>query len=111
MALPFLHEVARWARAQDVPVEILTVNVWEGGEPDERREKVRRFWTENGYTLPVAVDYTGQTANDYKLTGIPATVVIRADGIVHAFHAGLGGDYVELLKGEITGAIEALEAD
>jgi thiol-disulfide isomerase/thioredoxin len=111
VALPFLHEVARWAREQDVPVEVLTVNVWEGGEPDVRRDKVRKFWKESGFTLPVALDQTGQAATDYKLTGIPATVVIRADGIVHAFHTGIEGDYVETLKGEITGAIEALEAD
>jgi hypothetical protein len=57
------------------------------------------------------MDYTGQTAIDYKLTGIPATVVIRADGIVHSFHTGVMDEYVEFLKGEITGAIEALEAD
>ena len=81
------------------------------GTPDRRLAKIKSFWEKNGYTLPVAVDYSGQTAKDYKLTSIPATVVIRADGVVHAFHAGMGGDYVEVLKGEITGAIEALEAD
>ncbi|MHC4769019.1 MAG: TlpA disulfide reductase family protein, partial [Planctomycetota bacterium] len=106
-----LHDVARWARELDVPVEILTVNVWDGGEPDDRLEKVKKFWTTSGYTLPIVMDYTSQTANDYKLTGIPATVVIRADGVVHAFHTGVMDKYVEFLKGEITGATEALEAD
>ncbi|MHC4967808.1 MAG: TlpA family protein disulfide reductase [Planctomycetota bacterium] len=111
VALPLLHEVARWAREQDLAVDILTVNTWDGGEPDDRLEKIKNFWNKSGYTLPVAMDYTGQMARDYKLTGIPATVVIRADGVVHAFHTGMGADYVETLKGEITGAIEALEAD
>jgi thiol-disulfide isomerase/thioredoxin len=110
-ALPLLHEVARWAREQDIPVDILTVNVWDGGEPDRRLDKVRSFWKKNGYTLPVVMDYTSQTARDYRLTAIPATLVIRADGIVHSFHSGMGAEYVETLKGEITGAIEALEAD
>jgi hypothetical protein len=30
---------------------------------------------------------------------------------VHSFHTGVMDKYVEFLKGEITGAIEALEAD
>jgi thiol-disulfide isomerase/thioredoxin len=111
IGLPLLHEVARWSRELDAPVEILTVNVWDGGTPDQRLEKVTKFWTNAGHTLPIAMDYTGQTAIDYKLTGIPATVVIRADGIVHSFHTGVMDQYVEFLKGEITGAIEALEAD
>ncbi|MHC4081233.1 MAG: TlpA family protein disulfide reductase [Planctomycetota bacterium] len=111
VGLPLLHDVARWARELDVPVEILTVNVWDGGEPDRRLENIKKFWTKHGFTLPIAMDYTGQTATDYKLTGIPATVVIRADGVVHSFHTGIVGDYVEFLQGEITGAIEAAEAD
>jgi thiol-disulfide isomerase/thioredoxin len=110
-ALPLLHEVARWARDQDLPVDILTVNVWDRGEPDARLETVRRFWKQNGYTLPVVMDYKNQTASDYKLSGIPATVVIRADGVVHAFHTGIAEGYTATLKGDITGAIEALEAD
>jgi thiol-disulfide isomerase/thioredoxin len=111
VGLPLLHDVARWAGGLDVPVEILTVNVWDGGEPDARLANIKKFWTTSGHTLPIAMDYTGQTAIDYKLTGIPATVVIRADGIVHSFHTGVMDEYVEFLKGEITGAIEALEAD
>jgi thiol-disulfide isomerase/thioredoxin len=110
-ALPLLHQVARWARDQDLPVEILTVNTWDGGQPDDRLRKVRKYWTDSGFTLPVALDYTGDVATRYRLTGIPATVVIRADGIVHAFHTGTVGDYEELLKGEITEAIEAVEAE
>jgi thiol-disulfide isomerase/thioredoxin len=111
VAIPLLHEVARWALEQDMPVEILTVNIWERGEPGERLETIKKFWKDNGYTLPVVMDYTSQTATDYKLTGIPATVVIRADGVIHAHHTGVMDDYAELVKGAITGAIEALEAD
>jgi thiol-disulfide isomerase/thioredoxin len=110
-ALPLLHEVARWAKEQDLPVEVLTVNVWDRGEPDWRRKNVGKFWKEKGFTLPVVMDYTNQTATAYRLTGIPATVVIRADGVIHTFHTGVGGDYVATLRGDITGAIEALEAD
>ena len=110
-ALPLLHEVGRWANEQDLPVEIVTVNSWEHGQPDDRLESVRAFWQKNGYTLPVAMDYTDQTATAYKVSGIPATVVIRADGVVHAQHAGVAGDYVAVLKDEITGALDALEGE
>jgi thiol-disulfide isomerase/thioredoxin len=110
-ALPLLHEVARWARDQDVPVEILTVNIWDQGQGDERLERVRKFWQKNGFTLPVVVDHKNQTVDSYKISGVPVTVVIRADGVVHAHHVGVVDDYAETLKADITGAIEALEAD
>jgi thiol-disulfide isomerase/thioredoxin len=111
MALPLLHDVAQWARDQDLPVEILTVNVWDGGEPDRRLKNVTKFWKDHGFTLPVLMDYTNETAAAYKLTGIPATVVIRADGVIHTLHTGVSANYTESIKHDITGAIEALEAD
>jgi thiol-disulfide isomerase/thioredoxin len=110
-ALPMLHEVARWARQQDVPVEIVTINVWDRGEPDDRLKAVKAFWKKNGFTLPVAMDYTGKTATAYKITGIPVTVVIRADGVVHSQHAGVPDEFVNTLKREITDAFDAIEVD
>ncbi len=110
-ALPLLHDVASWAREEDLPVEIITVNVWESrdparNDPDARLASVRAFWDKNGYTLPVAMDYTDETAAAYGVTGIPATFVLRADGIVHAQpHVD-----VERMKQSITDAIEVLEA-
>ena len=110
-ALPKLHEVARWAREEALPVEILTINVWEARDPandtpDKRLEAVNAFWTKNGYTLPVAMDYTDATARAYGVRGIPATFVLRSDGVVHGQpHAD-----VEMLKQSIRDAIEALEA-
>ncbi len=108
-ALPLLHEVDAWITQQDVPATIVTVNVFEHGEPDERLEKVKSFWEKKGFTLPVAMDYSGQTAGAYGVSGIPTTVVIRSDGVVHAVHGGLAGNYVEVLESEIQDAIEALE--
>ena len=40
-----------------------------------------------------------------RITGIPVTLVIRPDGVAHAHHVGLGADYVETLKGDITEAL------
>ena len=55
------------------------------------------------------MDYTDETATAYGVRGIPATFIIRSDGIIHARHAGIGGDYIESLKQDILAAIEALE--
>jgi thiol-disulfide isomerase/thioredoxin len=109
-ALPKLHEVAQWVREEALPVEILTVNVWEQAEsPDARLDKALTFWKEHNFTLPIAMDYTDETATAYGVTGIPATFIIRADGIVHARHAGFGGDYAQSLKQDIRAALSALE--
>ena len=113
VALPKLHEVAKWAREDGLPASIITVNVWEGGDgtPDGRLKVVNDFWKQNRYTLPVAMDFTDETAQAYGVTGIPATFVIRADGVIHTVHAGVSDNYVEQLKAEITAALAALEAE
>jgi thiol-disulfide isomerase/thioredoxin len=114
-ALPKLHDVASWARDRALPVTVLTVNTFEGAAlpndtPDARLESVLAFWKARGFTLPIVMDYTDETAQAYGVTGIPATIVIRADGIVHAQHTGAGADYAETLREEIAEAIEAVEA-
>ncbi len=105
-ALPLLHEVARWAREEELPVEIVTVNSFERGGPDERLAAVRAYWEAAAYTLPVAMDYTDATAAAYGVGGIPATFIIRADGMLAARHDGLTD--VETLKRDIDEAIRAV---
>jgi thiol-disulfide isomerase/thioredoxin len=110
-ALPRLHEVARWVREEALPVEIVTINVWEVTDPaqdtpDKRLENVRAFWTRNEYSLPVAMDYTDATAMAYGVRGIPATFVLRSDLVVH----GQPRADVETLKASIREALDALEA-
>ncbi|MCP3904666.1 MAG: TlpA family protein disulfide reductase [Planctomycetes bacterium] len=114
-ALPLLHEVAAWAAAEELPVAVLTVNTMEtrpGVEnpADTRLEKARVFWRKHGFTLPVAMDYTDETAQAWGVQGIPSAFVVRSDGIVHAQHTGLGAGYVEEMKRDILEAIAALEA-
>ncbi|MCZ6612277.1 MAG: TlpA disulfide reductase family protein [Planctomycetota bacterium] len=113
VALPLLHQVARWADDEDLPVTILTIDILEGQgkNPDARLNAVRKFWKQQGYTLPVVMDYTDETVASYRVRAIPATFVIRADGIVHARHDGISGDYVDTLKRDITEALAALEAE
>lgn len=112
-ALPKLHEVAKWASAEQLPVAVYTINVWEvrdeSDSPDARLESAKATWKKRGFTLPIAMDYTDETARAYRVSGIPATVVIRSDGVVHAVHTGAGPNYVEQLKTEIQEALKALE--
>ncbi len=107
-ALPLLHDVARWGREKELPLEIITVNSFQRGGPDERTAAARAYWEASGFTLPVAMDYTDATAVAYGVGGIPATFVIRADGVIAKRHDGFAGDYVESLKGEIEDALEAI---
>lgn len=109
-ALPNLHEVANWAKRQDLPVRFFAINVWEKGADDAARNKVAGdFWKDNKYTLPVGMDHAGGVAQAYALQGIPTTIIVRSDGVVHGYHIGAPPNYVEWLQGEIKDAIAALE--
>lgn len=115
-ALPVLHEVAQWTKDQQLPVKVLTINIREIGDaaldnPDARLASAKKTWEKRGFSLPVAMDYTDEVAQAYRVQGIPATVVIRADGKVHAIHSGFSANYGEDLKREIQDAIKAVEAD
>lgn len=112
--LPILHELDQWAREQQLPVRVITVNTFEIPDPDQntlekRRKQARAFWENHGFSLPVAMDHDDSIAVAYGVRGIPTTVVIRADGIVHMLHIGVEGDLLEQLKQNVTDAIKALE--
>ncbi len=111
-ALPLLHEVAAWADDEQLPVYVLTVNVWEGRDPqndtpDAKRRKALAFWKKNNFSLPIAMDFTDETAEAYGVSGVPATFVIRSDGMIHSEHTGAGSDYAQKLRQEILDALEA----
>lgn len=108
--LPDLHRVAQWAEDEAMPVDVITVNVLERVDgPDAQLEAVRAFWREHDFSLPVAIDYSGDVARDYGIRAIPMTVIIRADGIVHTVSVGAKPDYAAWLRESIEGAIAALE--
>jgi thiol-disulfide isomerase/thioredoxin len=111
-ALPRLHEVGKWARNEELPVHVYAVNCWEEGDANEAKMKiVDNFWQGHKYTLPVAMDLDDSVVTAYLVTGIPTTVVIRSDGVVHSYHVGAPPNYFEWLKGEITDALHELEGD
>ena len=112
VGLPTLHEVAQWSRKNMHPVKILTINVWERPDdgddtPQQRMTKARKCWEDHNFSLPIAMDFTDETADAYGVTGVPTTVIIRADGIVHAQHVGAVD--AKKLQADINGAIKILE--
>lgn len=109
-ALPVLHDVADWAQEGDLPVVVLTVNVFERAAPGEdavaaRKSVVAETWKKHGFTLPVLLDYTDASAQAYQVQGIPATFVIRADGVIQDAHSGFSGQYENWLKSTIEAAM------
>lgn len=60
---------------------------WTDGR-QETQEKGEAFLKENGYSFPAYFDLDQNAVSAYGLTGIPATVFIRADGTVAGGQAG-----------------------
>lgn len=108
--LTLLHEVQAWARDEALPVRVITVNSLEReSTPDERRDMIADFWKQQEFSLPVAIDYTGETAAAYGVQMIPSTFIIRSDGVIHQHHIGADANYVQQIKADVLEAIAALE--
>ncbi len=111
-ALPSLHKVADWVDDNELPVQVFTVNVMEHGDTPEARAKIAdATWTRRGFSLPILMDYTDETAAAYGVRGIPTTIVIGPDGVVVAQHVGAGPTYADDLKAEIEAALQQADGD
>jgi len=76
------------------PPRILAVNL---GEPASR---VREFAREKGLSYPILLDRRGKVAEAYGVVGLPATLVVSADGRV-VRKLEMGALSAEALKGFI----------
>ncbi len=61
---------------EDNNIAILAVNI------KEQNKTVINYMFSNNYTFPVAMDKTGQVANNYLVRGIPTTYILDEDGII-----------------------------
>ncbi len=66
----------------DEELVVLAVNL------EESDGKARSFWEELGLDLPLALDATGDVANQYRLVGLPNNFFIDKDGVLRAFQLG-----------------------
>jgi peroxiredoxin len=98
-SMPHLEELHK-EKSKD-GVKVYAVNL------REDKEKVQGFLTSKNFTLPALLDTEGAVAEQYKVQGIPQTVVIGKDGVVRKVFVGAGPDTAKQLKAEVEAAQKA----
>ncbi|MFQ5595328.1 MAG: redoxin domain-containing protein, partial [Anaerolineae bacterium] len=78
--MPLLEQT--YGRLKEDDLIVLAVDVQEGPE------LVTPYIAEMGLTFPVALDRAGAVATAYRVTGLPTTVFVDANGIVTDIHRG-----------------------
>mgnify|MGYP001197409219 CR=1 FL=1 len=75
----------------------------------EGAEKVQTFVDKKGWKFPVLMDPKGEIARAYRVSGIPHSVIIGADGKIRNVHIGFGGAKAleAQLREELTEALKA----
>ena len=103
--LPELNKFDEWVAQQGLEVQVFAVNVWEEGQD----EKVKKFWADNKYKTKVLMGSADKklTAN-YKISGIPLTVIIGRDGTIIEQHSGYAPGMDEKLKKSVEKALAAV---
>ncbi|MCO4769357.1 MAG: redoxin domain-containing protein [Deltaproteobacteria bacterium] len=76
-AMPGIEENV-WQKYRDQGLNVVAVTKNSRGQTTD---KVRDYMTENGYTMPVAID-PGTTSRNYGVSGIPAAALVDKDGNV-----------------------------
>lgn len=107
-ALPEVEKVAAWARAEALPVTVLAINTFEripSAQRERRIEAVKSFLQEQGLDLSVPLDLDDAVALRYGVTGIPTTVVIDPNGVIHTLSAGLHPEHATWLKAQVSAAM------
>lgn len=69
--MPFIHELAQQNKNN---VEMLFVNV------GESKGTINEFMKSHQFDFPVMIDATGKISNLYRISGLPATMVIDQSG-------------------------------
>jgi peroxiredoxin len=67
---------------KDQGFAILGVNEQEAGET------VRPFVDQLGVSYPVLLDKSGKVANEYRALGLPVSILVDRDGVIHTRHIG-----------------------
>jgi thiol-disulfide isomerase/thioredoxin len=94
-AIPAIQRLSE--KFKDQPVAIVGVN--RDKEGDE--SKVKRTIERKQLTFHQAMDTPGTIAKSYKITAIPALILIDKEGVVRQVHVGYGPGEEEVLAAEI----------
>ncbi len=108
--LPYLNEFNDWVQEEGLDVKVYAVNVWEEGQEG----KVKKFWADNKYTVDVLMGSDDKKLTDnYKINGIPTTVIVGLDGTIANQHSGFAGGekMIADLKAAVTKALGGGDSD
>lgn len=94
-ALPHVQET--WEKMKDESVVILGVNRDAVGS----ESRVKDFLEKKKITFRQVEDFSGDIANAYRVSGIPCTVIIGADGLVQDIQVGFGPGMEDMLGQKI----------
>jgi peroxiredoxin len=97
-SLPILVEVA--GEYADKGVVFYAVNV------GEEEGEINAFMQQHGLAMNVALDKDRKASDAYMANAIPQTVIVGADGNVHAVHVGAGRDLKEKLTRDLDAALK-----
>ena len=68
---------------------------------DSSAERVAAFLKKRPVGFPVVLDTRGETAEDYRFSGLPALYLIGRDGIIRYVHHGFNGELLPVYEKEI----------
>jgi thiol-disulfide isomerase/thioredoxin len=94
-AIPAVQRLSE--QFKDRPVAIVGVNRDKAGD----ESKVKRTIERKALTFHQAMDTPGTIAKAYKITAIPALILIDKEGVVRAVHVGYGPGEEKVLAAEI----------
>ena len=98
-AMPHLNQLYKDRKADGL-------KVWAVNQREDK-EKVSGFMKSNGLEMPALLDSDGAVADQYRVRGIPQTVVIGRDGNVKNVFVGFGPGSEDMIKAAVDAALKA----
>lgn len=86
--MPYLQQA--YDRLSPKGVTVLAVDI------AENPETVRKFLTSHNYTLPVLLDRDSAVSQEYRITGLPTSFIIDAEGTVRYVKIGAFASFAEI---------------
>ncbi len=100
-SLPHLNKIASDKSLAEKGLKVMAVDA------QEKADVVQNFVSENKFTFNVPMDADGATMKDYKVQGIPTTVVVGRDGMIKNVFIGFVGEKsVKALDAAIESALK-----